>query len=108
MTPKAGLERINLDPKKVDKILVCQLRQIGDVLLATPSIRLLKKAFPESEIHILTEKKSAPILEHNPDLAKIWAIDKKRLNHLGKELVFYFQVARQRFDLLVDFQQLPR
>jgi len=108
MNKETGLDRINLDPKKVGKILVCQLRRIGDVLLATPSIRLLKKAFPGAEIHILTEKKNAPLLEHNPDLARIWAIDKKRLNHLGKELAFYLQVARQRFDLLVDFQQLPR
>jgi len=108
MNKETKSNRINLDPKKVGKILVCQLRQIGDVLLATPSIRLLKKAFPGAEIHILTEKKSAPVLEHNPDLARIWAIDKKQLSHLGKELVFYFQVARQRFDLLVDFQQLPR
>ena len=108
MTLKTGLDRIRLDPQKVRKILVCQLRRIGDVLLATPSIRLLNKAFPRAEIHILTEKQSVPVLEHNPDLDRIWAIDKKRLNHLGKELVFYSKVARQGFDLLVDFQQLPR
>ena len=45
------------------RILVCQLRQIGDVVLATPSIELLKRRYPDAEIHLLTEKKCAPLLE---------------------------------------------
>ena len=44
------------------RILVCQLRQIGDVVLATPSIELLKRRYPDAEIHLLTEKKCAPLL----------------------------------------------
>ena len=28
------------------RILVCQQRQLGDVLLATPAMELLKKRFP--------------------------------------------------------------
>ena len=59
------------------RILVCQLRQIGDVVLATPSIELLKRRYPDAEIHLLTEKKCAPLLEHNPHLSKVWALDKK-------------------------------
>ena len=39
------------------RILVCQLRQIGDVVLATPSIELLKRRYPDAEIHLLTENK---------------------------------------------------
>ena len=42
------------------RILVCQLRQIGDVVLATPSIELLKRRYPDAEIHLLTEKKVRP------------------------------------------------
>ncbi len=95
----------DLAPKN---ILVCQLRQIGDVLLATPAVELLHKAYPQARIHFLTEKKCAPVLENNPHLHKVWEIDKKALSHLGKELLFYRRVASQDFDLVVDFQQLPR
>ena len=42
------------------RILVCQLRQIGDVVLATPSIELFKRRYPDAEIHLLTEKKMCP------------------------------------------------
>ncbi len=90
------------------KILVCQLRMIGDVLMATPAIRLLAEKYPQAEIHVLTESKCVPMLENNPHISHIWGIDKKALRTLAHELIFYWKVARQGFDLVVDFQQLPR
>jgi ADP-heptose:LPS heptosyltransferase len=94
--------------RSIRAILVCQLRQIGDVLLATPSLELLAKRFPEAAIHVLTEKKCAPVLEGNPYVRRIWAIDKGEQRHLGRDLAFSWRVARQEYDLVVDFQQLPR
>lgn len=90
------------------RILVCQLRQIGDVLLTTPSIALLAKKWPGAEIHVFTEKKCVPILEKNPHIHTIWPVDKKKYNNLLKELIWYKKVAAQKFDLIIDFQQLPR
>ena len=98
--------RLNLD--HIQKILICQLRQIGDVLLTTPGVELLKKRFPDAEIHFFTENKALPVLQNNPYICKIWAIDKKKINNLWQELKFYRQIARENFDLIVDFQQLPR
>ena len=92
----------------IRKILVLQQRQIGDVLLATPAIELLKQRFPPAELHVFTEKKCVPMLAGNPHISRIWAVDKKELTSLGKEIAFYRQVAAQKFDLVVDFQQLPR
>lgn len=90
------------------KMLVCQLRQIGDVVLATPSMELLKKRFPDAELHVLTEKKCATLLENNPNIHTIWALDKKKLSNLALEIAWYWKLARTGFDLVVDFQQLPR
>lgn len=99
---------IDLDPKGVRRILVCQLRQIGDVLLSTPSIRLLRQRFPQADIDLLTEQKARPMVDSNPDLAQVWAIDKQAHRNIAAQLAFYWQVAKQRYDLVVDFQQLPR
>ena len=90
------------------KILLCQLRQIGDVILMTPLLELLKKRYPESELHVLTEKKCVPVLECNPYLDHIWPIDKRELSSLWKEVLYYRRVADQEFDLIVDLQQTPR
>ncbi len=90
------------------RILVCQLRQLGDVILTTPALQLLHEHYPQAELHLFTEKKCVPLLENNPHVHKIWGLDKKALPTLLHEIVYYWRVARQDFDLVVDFQQLPR
>lgn len=95
-------------PEKVRRILVCQLRQIGDVLLSTPAIELLRRQYPAAEIHFFTEKKCTPMLEGNPNIHTLWALDRKKLPTLLQEIAWYWQVARQGYDMVIDFQQLPR
>lgn len=95
-------------PGSVKRILVCQLRQIGDVLLATPSIELLARAYPHAELHVFTEKKCLPMLENNPHVHKVWPLDTKALKNVIQEFFWYKEVAATGFDLVVDFQQLPR
>lgn len=99
---------IFLESRRIKRVLICQLRQIGDVLLSTVPIQLLAKKFPGVEIHVMTEAKCAPILENNPDIAKVWPIDKRALDTLLKEVRYYWRVAREDFDIVVDFQQMPR
>lgn len=103
---KAVIPQKRLD--SVKKILVCQLRQLGDVVLSTPSVELLKKRFPMAQLDFFTEKKCLPLLENNPNINKIWPLDKEQLNSFGKELGYYWGISRQQYDLIVDFQQLPR
>ena len=90
------------------RILVCQLRQIGDVLLTTPSIRLLHERYPSASIDVFTEKKCLPVLENNPHVRRVWALDKKSLPNFLAELRYYARIAAEKYDLVVDFQQLPR
>jgi heptosyltransferase-2/heptosyltransferase-3 len=104
--PKSGV--IPHDPEAVRRILVCQFHQLGDVLLATPSLELLARAYPRAEIHLLTEKKCLPLLEGNPHLHTVWPLDKDKLPSLLHELAFYRRISACRFDLLVNFQHLPR
>ena len=88
------------------RILVCQQRQIGDVLLSTPVFELLKRRFPEAELHLFTEKKCEPLLRHNPFLHAFHLIEKK--GGFFRQLAFYREVAALGFDLVIDLQQLPR
>jgi ADP-heptose:LPS heptosyltransferase len=48
------------------RFLIIRFSAIGDVVLTTPVIRSLKKAFPQSRIHYLTKQSNKALLEYNP------------------------------------------
>jgi heptosyltransferase III len=63
------MTRINLPSRP--KILVIALRRLGDVLLTTPLIRSLRRAWPNAAIDALIFSDSAGILEGNTDLNSV-------------------------------------
>lgn len=88
------------------KILVIQLRQLGDVILTTPAIRPLKERFPEAVISFLTEKNAYDILSGNPYLDEIITI--KRKATISEQLNTIMGIRKKRFDLVLDFMSNPR
>src|ERR1044071_8799295 len=79
------------------KILIIQLRRLGDVLLTTPVLPYLKKVFPEAEIDFLTEPMGVELLENNPHIHEIVVYDKSkpiseamRIRSKGYDVVIYF------------------
>lgn len=89
-------------------ILVCQQRQIGDVLLVTPLLELLKRRWPQARVTLFSESKCVPLLEGNPHVDEFLALDKNKLRGLTAQLSWYRRAAAHGFDLVVDCQQLPR
>jgi heptosyltransferase-3 len=53
------------------RILLVSLRRIGDLLLTTPLIRSLRRAWPEATIDVLVFKGTAGIIAGNPDINDI-------------------------------------
>lgn len=58
------------------KILIIRFSSIGDIVLTSPVIRCLQEQIKDVEIHFLTKRKFSPIVENNPYLTKIYAIEK--------------------------------
>jgi heptosyltransferase-3 len=67
-----ALRRIDLPGRP--RILVIALRRLGDVLLTTPLIRSLRRAWPEARIDALVFADTAGILAGNPDLDGVLAM----------------------------------
>src|SRR5277367_3521281 len=68
----AVMTRIELPARP--RILVISLRRLGDVLLTTPLIRSLRRAWPDATIEALVFANTVGILEGNPDLDGIIAM----------------------------------
>ncbi len=56
------------------RILLIKLKHLGDTLLLTPTIRFLKERFPDAAIDVLVRSSCEPLLESNPDVARVFAI----------------------------------
>jgi heptosyltransferase-3 len=66
------MSRLDLPPRP--RILVITLRRLGDVLLTTPLIRSLRRAWPQARIEALVFADTAGILQGNADLDSVIAL----------------------------------
>lgn len=57
------------------KILVIRFSSIGDIVLTTPVIRCIKRQLDGVELHYLTKKDFAPLLEANPYVDRVHSFE---------------------------------
>ncbi len=89
------------------RILLIRLKGIGDVILSTPLVRALRKAFPAAEIHFLTRPLAAPILQHNPYVDSVLVHPEKTAPAV--ELFrFVKDLYTARYDWVLDLAAEPR
>lgn len=83
-----AFKKRKLDLTKVRRIAVLKSGAIGDILMATPFLRALRKGFPNAVIDFHLGKWSVEALQSNPSLNNIITYDDKlvfhSLNMIGK------------------------
>jgi ADP-heptose:LPS heptosyltransferase len=77
------------------KFLIIRFSSIGDIVLTTPVVRCLKKQIPNAEMHFLTKKSFAEIIEHNLN------IDKK-IYFEGDLNATIKQLKKENYDYIID------
>jgi len=77
------------------KVLVVRFSSIGDIVLTTPILRGLKEQVKDVQIHYLTKKQFAGILENNPRIDKLITMDK----HIDEVVP---QLRQEKYDLIID------
>jgi ADP-heptose:LPS heptosyltransferase len=83
------------------KFLIIRFSSIGDVVLATPVVRCLKKQVSNAEIHFLIKSNFRPIVSSNPYIDKIHYLENS-LADIVKEL------KKEDFDYIIDLQHNVR
>lgn len=83
------------------KILILQLRRLGDVLMTTPMIRAIRDALPGATVHVCVEPSSAPAIRNNPH------VDAVVVARPGSFLRLLADLRRARYGIAVDTLGTP-
>ncbi|HME29458.1 MAG TPA: glycosyltransferase family 9 protein [Pseudolabrys sp.] len=87
------------------RILVISLRRFGDLLLTTPLIRSLRRAWPDSEIDVLVFANTAGIVAGNPDINHVISMPERPAM---KESARLFGRLWRHYDIAVSTQSGDR
>ncbi|MDE0466694.1 MAG: lipopolysaccharide heptosyltransferase II [Candidatus Poribacteria bacterium] len=93
-----------------ERILVVKLDHLGDVLLATPVLSNLRRAYPNTELHALTGAWSRVVLEKHPDVSKVIEYNSPafcrtgRSTSLKQTFRLYRALRRQKYDMIVELR----
>ncbi len=86
-----------------NKILIAPLFGIGDTLLTTPALKILKEKYPKFHITYFTFSKATyEILKMNPNIDKILYYPLLKSNKLAS-LIFIFKKFSFKFDIVINF-----
>jgi ADP-heptose:LPS heptosyltransferase len=76
------------------KVLIIRFSSIGDIVLTTPVIRGVKQQL-RAEVHFLTKKPFASIVENNPYVDKVFFIE-KNIDEVK------FSLKKENYDYVID------
>lgn len=100
---------INKSGKQYKNILVNALVNLGDVVLTTSAIALLKKAYPQAKITMLVRPVVREVVENNPVIDEVLIFDyKSKENSLGKMWKMVKEIKSRHFDLSISFDRKSR
>lgn len=86
------------------KVLCIAFKYLGDVAVALPAIRALKRHWPQTQLHVLVAEEAAPLAQTLPWIDRVWPLPRTR----GKaRLLDSWPIVRalreENFDLSLDF-----
>ncbi|MGE5252713.1 MAG: putative lipopolysaccharide heptosyltransferase III [Planctomycetaceae bacterium] len=107
------MRTLDIREKRVERILLIRLRNIGDVLLMVPTIRSFREAFPKVYLAALVNAGTEEMLSGNPLLDEILVFDPQwkalPLRHrVAREGKFLREVRRRKFDLTINMTEGDR
>ena len=91
------------------KILVINLMHLGDLMLVTPVLRVLRKNFPSAQISLLADKKLGDLVKLNKHIDECILIDKKGVDdNIINFTKFIFKIREKKFDLVINLHRNER
>ncbi|MGM0390174.1 MAG: glycosyltransferase family 9 protein [Bacteroidota bacterium] len=83
------------------KILVIQMKMIGDVLTSSILFEALRKKYPEAELHYLIYKQTQPVVENNPFIDKFILYEEKDKKPY-QFIKFLNKIRKENYSIVID------
>jgi heptosyltransferase-1 len=97
-----------VDP--VVKVAIVKLSALGDIVHAMVGLQFIKAQMPDIQIDWIVEERYAELLNYNPDIGNVLAVDLKSLKNekigIFKQIQKIRSYADKQYDLVIDAQGL--
>ncbi len=77
------------------KFLIIRFSSIGDIVLTSPVVRCIKKQIPSAQVHYITKETFKSVIDNNPYVDKVYAIDKDVSEVTG-------DLKKENYDFVID------
>lgn len=84
------------------KVLIIQLKQIGDVVIASLLPQNLRRMYPGAELHFFVYETAAPVLWHNPNIDKLILLEDKHRRRTYEFLKLVWAIRQEQYDVVID------
>lgn len=91
---KKAPQKVPIFPNLVKGVLISNIAHLGDVIIATSAIRVIKEAYPNAKIGFLTSSDSRKAIHNHPDLSKIHIFD--HFKHNRSKIPWLVKLWRHR------------
>lgn len=91
------------------RILMIKIGALGDIVLATPSLRMVRKRYPSAHLALLVDRKFYKIVERCPYIDELILVDRdKSWKTLAGFLKLSHRLKRSVFDISIDLQNTTK
>jgi heptosyltransferase-3 len=96
------------------RVLLVKLRHLGDTLLLTPTLRFIKEHFPHAQIDVMVRASCEALLDHNPDVHRVFAIARPEAEQrtfrssLKENVSLLSGIRRTKYDFAFDLSDSDR
>jgi heptosyltransferase III len=94
-------------PVSLQRLLVINLKHLGDVLLITPVLTALKEAWPQCRLSVLVRRGCEDMLSGNPLIDELLVVETQG-QPWWQPLQFAFSLRQRRFDLVMALSEGDR
>jgi lipopolysaccharide heptosyltransferase II len=88
--------------RTLNKTLIIRLSSVGDIVLASPLIRLIRKRFPKAQIDFLVKSEYADLVRYNPHLRYVIEFNTRR--GFAEVRALRRKIRQERYEAIIDIQ----